>query len=200
MRLRSIDIGTDVRELIADLDDELELIGIAEDCISSAQRRHGEALVIRDRSGRVISEKGPIWRSFRLLEPTHPLLRRANWLYREHCREILDRVAAGEDTRPGTGVEALMALLETSLKAPLAGAASGLCFRLFHRHCPDRAREVFLDSSPTVGDYEGMYGSAMDDLETKARHRLQQQWRRLPRKEPAPSPPSAAPRQASGST
>ena len=136
----------------------------AEDEIEAAQRRHGE----RDR--------GPLWNSFRLLKPTHE---RA-WpelVYRAHCRELLDRVAAGIDTRPATDAEKIGVLSAASQAAPLNGGAETLYLRIGTRMLPDVFEGIgdVLD----VQAYEKVHGSRADDYETQLARKLAQPWRRI---------------------
>lgn len=73
-----------------------------------------------------------LYHSFRLLTPTHDRMR-TEFVYRSHCAELLDRVAAGEDTRAGTAAEVCCALLEASLTTPLKSSATGLYMRMWQR-------------------------------------------------------------------
>jgi hypothetical protein len=63
-----------------------------------------------------------------------PILREASdWTFRAHCREILERAATDQDTRPATSAELAIAFSETSLKAPLNPRGAGLYARHFLR-------------------------------------------------------------------
>ncbi|WP_067665587.1 hypothetical protein [Nocardia miyunensis] len=110
-----------------------------------------------------------------LLGPTHPLMRNTD-LYRSHCREILTRVAAGTDTRPGTAAEVCAVCSVTSLAAPFRAAAVGLYLRMW--------RMAGLPQIDGVTDdldyYEHSVGSRIDELETMTRRRLAVATRRLP--------------------
>jgi hypothetical protein len=111
--------------------------------------------------------------------PAMPRMR-TEVLYRAHCRELLDRVAAGEDTRPGTAAECCLALSETSLQVPLRTSAVGLYARMW--------RLAGLPPAPlTEGSehYEALDGELIDDNEAWLRHKLRQDWRVL-------APPAAA--------
>jgi hypothetical protein len=136
----------------------------ADEEIEAAQARHGE----RDR--------GPLWNSFRLLRPTHE---RA-WpelVYRAHCRELLDRVAAGIDTRPATDAEKLAVLSAASQTAPLNSGAETLYLRIGTRMLPgifDGIGDV-LD----VQAYEKVHGSRADEYEAQLARKLAQPWRRV---------------------
>ena len=147
-------------------------MGWAEDEIVKAMERHDERFV--DGDGR---NNGPIWSAFRLLTPTHERMRE-EWIYRPHCRELLERVARGVDTRPGTDVEVAFAMMEVSLATPIHGAACGLQFRMFKRLWPDRYESVFADGAADADDYEKMYGPQIDEHEDFTRKKLRQDWRR----------------------
>ncbi|MGF6884979.1 hypothetical protein ABIA39_003446 [Nocardia sp. GAS34] len=110
-----------------------------------------------------------------LLGPTHPLMRNKD-LYRSHCREILARVVAGTDTRPGTAAEVCAVCSVTSLAAPFRAAAVGLYLRMWHM-----AGLAEIDG--VTGDldyYENSAGSRIDELEAMTRRRLAVATRRLP--------------------
>ncbi|QXJ25947.1 hypothetical protein AGRA3207_007516 [Actinomadura graeca] len=153
---------------------------MAEEEIRATQIRHSEPLPVRDPSGKVIGTPGPLWRSFRLLPPQHALIHQNETLYRVHCQEILHRVAARQDTRPGTDVEILAVLHDVSLRTPIRGHAVGLYFRILQRRFPAWARQIFENLPLEIDDYERMYGTRMDEDETLIRARLRQDWRRLP--------------------
>jgi len=135
----------------------------AEEEISKAQARHGE------------QGKGPIWKSFPLLKATHERLF-LEVLYRAHCREILDRVAKGQDTRPGTDAEMLVVLHDSSLAAPLNSTAACLYFRLGARSIPElqQISEFAID----LDAYEGVHGNQADDYERELRKKLSQKFRK----------------------
>jgi hypothetical protein len=112
-----------------------------------------------------------IQHSFLLLRPAHPRMR-SEALYRSHCRELLDRVAAGEDTRPGTAAECSLALSETSLQVPLRTSAVGLYARMW--------RLASLPPAPIADaseHYEALDGAVIDDSEAWLRHKRRQDWR-----------------------
>ena len=142
------------------LDPLFDAMEWAEDEIDAAKRRHPAAA---DR----------IWRSFLLLRPSSPQMH-TEVVYRSHCRELLDRVAAGEDTRPGTAAECCLALSETSLKVPLRTSAVGLYARMW--------RLAGLPPAPITDlteHYEAIDGELIDDNEAWLRTKLRQDWRVL---------------------
>ncbi len=163
--------------LTLDLQHELEPLLVAmawaEEEIKAAQRRHPAAA---DR----------IWGSFGLLRPTQPLMR-TEAAYRAHCRELLDRVAGGDDTRAGTAAECCAALSEASLYAPLRSSAVGLYARMWRlAGLPETA---LTDVSE---HYEALDGALIDDHEAWLRRQLRQDWRVQPGPGAAPSTPARA--------
>lgn len=115
-----------------------------------------------------------IWHSFSLLRPTHDLMHKNELLYRSHCREILQRVIDGEDTRPGTAAECCIACCETSLQAPLNVAGVGVYMRLW-----EQAGLPALDV--TREHHEALRGSQIDEHERMLRRKLAQSWRKQSR-------------------
>lgn len=108
-----------------------------------------------------------------LLEPTHPRMVSA-MLFRPHSRELLDRIAAGGDTRPGTAVEGCLVLCAISLRAPLNATATGLYLRLWAvAGLPD------VGNGEALAYYEATAGSLIDDAENLLRTKTRQMWRAL---------------------
>jgi hypothetical protein len=158
---------TDVRR---SLEWVLGAMAWAETEIEAGQQRHPDA-----------AER--IQRGFLLLRPTHPLMR-TQVVYRSHCRELIDRLADGEDTRPGTAAECCIALCETSMRAPLRSSAVGLYARLWRL-----AGLPPVELTDLSVHHEAIEGSLIDDHETWLRRKLRQDWRA----DPAPAsgtPPS----------
>jgi hypothetical protein len=161
-RLSELDqVLNDVGGLIGEVFDR---IGWAEEEIEAAQLRHGE------------HGRGPLWNSFRLLKMTHD----QEWpelLFRAHCRELLDRVAAGIDTRPATDAEKISVLSAASQVAPLNSGAETLYLRLGSRMLPGIFDEIgdVLDMQA----YETVHGSQADEYEALLTRKLAQPWRRI---------------------
>jgi hypothetical protein len=131
----------------------------AEDEIETAVREHP------DHADRV-------WHSFALLTPTHALMS-TEMVYRAHCREILARVVAGEDTRPGTAAECCCACCETSQVAPLSPAGFGLYLRMW--------KAAGFPEIDTRGEnYVAITGDAIDAHEQSIRKKLAVDSRQLP--------------------
>jgi hypothetical protein len=129
---------------------------------------------IRDAQNRYPGAADRIRRSFMLLTPTTDLLTRNELVYRAHCRELLDRVAAGTDTRPGTAAECCVALCETSLRVPLSTSAAGLYARMWKAAgLPD------VELTDSGVHYEALERDAIDRHELDLRARLSQADRQL---------------------
>jgi len=114
-----------------------------------------------------------LFHCFLLLKPTSDHMD-MEFIYRSHCRELLDRVAAGEDTRPGTAAEACCACSDSSTLGPLTSPAAGLYMRLWAKAFPDRP--MFTDRHE---HHEALEGSRIDDLEKGLRGKLAVKSRRL---------------------
>jgi hypothetical protein len=69
--------------------------------------------------------------AFMALKPPTQFVHRAEQVYRAHCRELLARAERGEDLDLGTKAEALCAVLDTALKAPLRTTAGAVAEQLF---------------------------------------------------------------------
>jgi len=134
----------------------------AEDEIERAVKEHPEA-------------ENDLYHAFRLLVPT---ISSPAWgtefVYRGHARELLERVARGEDTRPGTAAECSIAMAEVSKQIPLHGAASGFYFRMWGQAFPDH--KIWAEGEE---HHEALYGSEIDDHERNARRKLSQPTRRI---------------------
>lgn len=131
----------------------------AEEEVDTARKRHPES-------------DTQIWDSFPLLPPTHRLMNN-ELVYRSHVRELLERVASGEDTRPGTWAEIVCVCCAVSLKIPMHGALSGLYFRAWDKAFPEQPMD--FDGGP----HEALYASEIDDMERDVRRKLAVAERRI---------------------
>lgn len=114
---------------------------------------------------------------------TWPLLGRPYWMppipfvYAGYIRELLDRAAAGRDTRPGTAAEvALACSLVIDLKS--AVVLGGLSHRMWLRAFPDHL--AYEGQDKRAAWYEQEAGCEIDAYEAELRRRLTQPRRRLP--------------------
>lgn len=147
-------LAAEVRGITAPVTELLGNVDWAEAAIAAARRRHPEHA---DR----------IWHAFPLLIPTQDRMR-TEFVYRSHAAELLDRVAAGHDTRPGTAAEVCCALMQTSQLASLRSSASGLYMRMWQQagfpHIPELTE--------AGRHHEALERSVIDDHEQYARQRL----------------------------
>jgi hypothetical protein len=156
---------TALESLIDSLSDEvgdaLQQVDWAEDEIAAASARHRHCA-------------DTLFHCFSLLEPTHPLMR-SEMVYRAHCRELLDRLAAEADTRAGTAAEVCLACRDASMTAPLSPYVFGLHARMWRVAFPER-RDPFVDCAD---HYEQLYRDRIDQLEAEARRAPRRPDRRL---------------------
>jgi hypothetical protein len=161
------DLDKLISEVMASVTPVLAAVVIAEEEIEAAQKEHGEPIGPGD---------GPIWNSFLLLRPTHPCMEQ-EFIYRAHCRELLDRRAKGEDTRPGMSVEVVLGLSEASKHAPLTSSGAGLYLKLFRQCFPEKSQRLFDEINRDVEDYERLFGQKMAEDEAMCRQMTAQRWR-----------------------
>jgi hypothetical protein len=143
-------LGGNLGSMLAGIFERMEW---AEDEIAKARKRHpGHA--------------GRIWHSFKLMTPTHDLMA-TEMVYRSHVRELLARVMAGEDTRPGTAAEVCCACSDTSQIAPFTDSAAGLYGRMWK--AAGFPGDHWDDMQP---HQEALHASGIDDLERDLRRKL----------------------------
>ncbi|RAS59474.1 hypothetical protein C8D87_11486 [Lentzea atacamensis] len=122
------------------------------------------------------SEADRIWHvGVSLFYPTHKRMN-LELVYRAHCRELLDRVVAGEDTRPGTAAEVICLLHNTSLISPLTSAATGLYMRMYQAAGLPEIPEF----AEMLVNYEKIERFRIDDHEAEARAKLARPSRVVP--------------------
>ncbi|MEU4418468.1 hypothetical protein [Nocardia salmonicida] len=127
----------------------------AEDEIRRAQQRHPDVADV-------------LHHSFSLLTATHERMT-TEFIYRAHARELIERVATGVSTKPGTSVEVVLLLMRASLVTPLNTTAFGLYLRMWRRAgLPDLGGPI----EDLDGHYEAINASGIDDFEAIARRKL----------------------------
>jgi hypothetical protein len=114
--IKSLDLGIDINAL----DTVFNAMEIAEDEIDRAMRLYPES-------------KNAIWNAFKMLQMPAIFRGKSDKLYRAYCRELLARVAKGEDVRPATDAELIVNIAEASLAAPPTRTAGYLYMTLFHK-------------------------------------------------------------------
>lgn len=117
--------------LSAILQESTDLIGTTLEQIKWAESEIDAAITRHPAQGDLL------YHGFGLLIPTHRLMA-TEFVSRSHYRELLDRLATGQDTRPGTAAEVCCACCEASLVAPLNSTAAGLYFRMWESAFPDK--------------------------------------------------------------
>lgn len=153
MTAMTADLNDLLAKAEADLADPFRLIDIAEEEIAAAIERHPYAA-------------DDLWHSFKLVQGTHELMS-TEFVYRGHVRELLERVAKGEDTRPGTAAEVCLAFRGANLLAPLNSTGAGLYARMWTLAFPDHP--VWEGQT---GHYEALYADRIDDGEREVRGKL----------------------------
>lgn len=152
-----LDPATLFTQISGDLQPMLRAMDWADDEIAAATRRHpGQADLL--------------YHAFTVLTPRHvgPGMS-AEFVYRGHVRELLDRIANGADLRPATAAEICLTLSQVSLAVSMHGASAGLYFRMWLRAFPDRP--LTADQAEHQSHYEQLHGPQIDDLETMMRHK-----------------------------
>jgi hypothetical protein len=144
-----------MRELPHGLLGIFENMEIAEEEITAAIKRHKQ-------------KQQEINGAFGILWPTVFLKANGNKkLYRWHCKELLERVAAGdEDTRPGTKAEVISMISETSYKAPLTSEWGALYGQLFLEIFPEQKRKLFNNDT---GWIHGQWPTQLAELLQESR-------------------------------
>lgn len=154
-----------VGELTRELAGPFAMMGWAEDEIAAAGRRHPDHADV-------------LYHAFTLLRPRDIGRGMASeFVYRSHAAELLDRLAAGDDTRPATAAELCAVSAQASQRAPMHGVAAGLYFRMWQTAFP--AHPATADQAAQQVHYEKLYGSQIDDLEAELRRKVADPSRRL---------------------
>lgn len=153
--------GSDVASLVAavmsDLGNVFASMDWAEDEIEQASRRHPD-------------QRDTLYHAFSVAQPRDiGTGMGAEFVYRSHVRELLERVAAGADTRIPTAAEMCLVCAQTSLKVPLHGAAAGLYFRLWLRAFPDRP--ITSTQAADQVHYERLHSTQIDEYEATLRRK-----------------------------
>ncbi|MGI5185475.1 hypothetical protein ACQEVZ_55455 [Dactylosporangium sp. CA-152071] len=153
--------GSDVASLVAttmsDLGGLFSAMDWAEDEIKRATRRHPD-------------QADMLYHAFSLVQPRDiGTGMGAEFVYRAHVRELLERIAAGADTRIPTAAELCLVCTQVSLQVPLHGALAGLYFRMWLRAFPDRP--IASDQAAEQVHYERLHGTQIDEYEAMLRRK-----------------------------
>ena len=109
-----------------------------------------------------------LFHSFRLLTPTHKNMH-TEFVYRSHCRELLDRVSHRSDTRPATWAEIVCACSETSQVAPMTEAGFGTYARAWNQA---GFPVPFPDLPGILQHVEALHHDGIDELTDLMRRKL----------------------------
>ena len=110
-----------------------------------------------------------LFHSFTLLRPGTNLTRSGTeFVYRSHCRELLDRVARGHDTRTATAAEICCVLGTVSHEAKLNSAAFGLYLRMWIT----AGFPLLPEFTEASTHHEALEHTTIDDYESFARSKL----------------------------
>jgi hypothetical protein len=136
----------------------------AEDEIQRAAGRHPAAADI-------------LYHGFALLTPANSATVMAEFVYRSHAAELLDRLAAGTDTTAATAAEMCLACCDISQRVPLHGAAVGLYLTVWQQAFPNRP--TIPDQPDQINHYLALHGSRIAELRTELAVKLRVPQRRL---------------------
>jgi hypothetical protein len=121
------------------------------------------------------SAENDLFHAFTLLVPS---LRSQAWsqefIFKGHARELLERVAKGDDTTLGTAAECAIAMSAVSKVVPLHGPATGFYLRVWAKAFPDKR---LWPEGETHS--EGLYRDQIDEHERYVRAKLRQPSRRV---------------------
>lgn len=148
-------------QTVAIINPILDQIQWADEEVAAAMRRHP-------------AQADVLYHASTLLGAPHPLMDQ-ELVYRAHCRELLQRLVDGADTRPGTAAEVCCLCHDISQQAPLNSAAVGLYMRMWT--AAGLPGEAF--DAATAAHYEALYGARIDEWEADVRSKLASPRRRL---------------------
>lgn len=120
----------------------------------------------------VMAATGNVPGAFIHLQPSEVLRSKAEWLFRSHCYEIVERVKQGKDTRPGTQAECLAALMEAATQAPLGQDARAAVATLWANLAPP-------DLVATADGFAPAYSPhGVADVIAETRRKMTCEWRK----------------------
>lgn len=120
-----------------------------------------------------------IWDTFKLLQPSTKMMKMHMKLYDSHIRELMQRILNGEDLKPATRAEILIAMSDVASVIPIHNCGAYLFSRLF--------KQIFGAKHPTVTAIDSVklnepYAGAADEMESELRHKLRDDNRHQPDK------------------
>jgi len=131
----------------------LEQIGMGPDsCVfTNAFADMGIAEEVLDEAG----ARNPGNDCFRQLQRPEMLRGKPEWLFRAHCRELVDRYQAGRPMEPGTWAEVAVAMSTTSLAAPLNSHGAFIAWRAMSYCSLDHARRCWAAGEEPREPWQG---------------------------------------------
>lgn len=157
-----VDLATLYEQTRSEVGAAMAALEWTDDEIEKASKRHPD-------------EADKLYHAFGLIAPRKGM--GVEFVYRGHARELLERVAAGQDTRPGTAAEVCLACSEASLLAPMNTAGAGLYFRMWAQAFP--GHPAWDGQGEHQEHYEGLRGRQIDEMEALTRRKLTDPSRRL---------------------
>lgn len=109
-------------ELVKTTRHTFELMEVAEGLIAIYKEQHPDMEQVIDQA-------------FGILSPGY-LISFPHDLYRVHCRELLDRVVSGGDTRQATDTEKMAVMSEASLQRPMPDGFTATYWKIMSRRYP----------------------------------------------------------------
>jgi hypothetical protein len=153
----STDLASLVATVASEVGDVFAWMDWADDEIERASRRHPD-------------QADALHHAFGLVRPRDIATGMgAEFVYRSHVRELLERVATGADTRIPTAAEMCLVCTQVSGKVPLHGAAAGLYFRLWLQAFPDLP--IIPTQATQQVHYERLHGTRIDEYEATLRRK-----------------------------
>jgi hypothetical protein len=152
----------------AEMGEAVKYAGWADTAITLAQGRHP-------------AQADLLWHGSILLAPRTigTATMGIDWIYAGHARELLDRLAAGKDTRPATDAEICLICSEMSLRAPLTSGGTGVYFNAWMRAFP--GHDVWDGMADEAAYHARMDNYEMAELERMTRRRGAIPGRALPK-------------------
>lgn len=159
-------------QLAAGYDEAFRWVGIYDDEARAAIARHPDAADVFCHTGQLLAR--PYW-----LTAAQPFAGGDNeTAYRGYVRELAERLATGQDTRPGTAVEILLALARFTAEVKAPAVIKGLYHRMWMQAFPDHPETAAAAEVLAWDDRDD--GSGIRELEAEMRRRLRQPRRKLP--------------------
>lgn len=148
------DLGSDVG--ISDLLDSISLMSVQLEHMEWAREENAK---VCERIGEVVPQDedtkgGPVFEALPLAACLLQPYMAPERIFRAHAREIYERVARGEDVRPGTDAEVLGVLADWIMDVPFCGGLMALYFRMAERIVPEDYRVLLASYQEDHPDFD----------------------------------------------